>query len=289
MVLNEIDCYSDEIVTFDCGSVLQHGPFNDRIYLLKKGEDADDDLAEKLISLAKKQSYTKILAKLPVSEIAPFIHEGYVIESFIPNCYNGRKSAAILSYYLCDARRKEPRYSEYRKVHKLAVSKKSSPKQPLDSSLYAIRKCDEQDVKEMAAIYKIVFESYPFPIHDPDFILETMEDDVHYYCIYRKENNEMIALSSADEDPSYANAEMTDFATLPEWRGHGFAKQLLDIMEQDMADIGVKTFYTIARAISPGMNITFSKSDYLFGGRLKRNTNISGRIESMNIWYKEVE
>jgi len=36
------------------------------------------------------------------------------------------------------------------------------------------------------------------------------------------------------------------------------------------------------------MNITFSKCHYSFGGTLKKNTNISGGIESMNVWYKKL-
>jgi hypothetical protein len=37
------------------------------------------------------------------------------------------------------------------------------------------------------------------------------------------------------------------------------------------------------------MNITFSKLGYKYGGLLKNNTNISGAIESMNVWYKEIQ
>jgi hypothetical protein len=44
--------------------------------------------------------------------------------------------------------------------------------------------------------------------------------------------------------------------------------------------------YTIARAISVGMNITFARCGYDFGGTLVNNTQIAGRIESMNVWYK---
>ncbi len=81
---------------------------------------------------------------------------------------------------------------------------------------------------------------------------------------------------------------MTDFATLPKWRGKGFAQCLLLHMEKTMKRRGIKTAYTIARAMSAGMNVTFSRAGYRFGGRLKNNTNISGNIESMNVWYKQL-
>jgi hypothetical protein len=59
-------------------------------------------------------------------------------------------------------------------------------------------------------------------------------------------------------------------------------------MEYDLKKQKIKTAYTIARAMSPGMNITFKKSGYKFCGRLRNSTNISGRIESMNVWYKSI-
>ncbi|MDD2310679.1 MAG: hypothetical protein PHH91_13970, partial [Desulfuromonadaceae bacterium] len=39
-------------------------------------------------------------------------------------------------------------------------------------------------------------------------------------------------------------------------------------------------------AYSFGMNITFARDGYSFGGTLTNNTNISGSLESMNVWYK---
>lgn len=81
---------------------------------------------------------------------------------------------------------------------------------------------------------------------------------------------------------------MTDFATLPDWRGHGLAAPLLFHMENEIGKKGIKTAYTIARSASAGMNITFAKLGYCYAGRLKNNTNISGSIESMNIWYKPI-
>jgi hypothetical protein len=36
------------------------------------------------------------------------------------------------------------------------------------------------------------------------------------------------------------------------------------------------------------MNITFAKNGYEYAGTLKNNTNISGNIESMNVWYKHL-
>jgi len=98
----------------------------------------------------------------------------------------------------------------------------------------------------------------------------------------------LAALSSAEMDIQGSNVEMTDFATLPEYRGRGLAQFLLQEMEGAMTHKGMRTAYTIARAVSPGMNITFSRRGYQYGGTLVNNTQISGSIESMNIWYKSL-
>ena len=81
---------------------------------------------------------------------------------------------------------------------------------------------------------------------------------------------------------------MTDFATLPDYRGNNLSMMLLKEMEALMRSKKMKTVYTIARALSTGMNVTFSKMNYVFAGTLINNTNIAGKIESMNVWYKNL-
>ena len=127
----------------------------------------------------------------------------------------------------------------------------------------------------------------PFPIHDPAYLRRTMEENVVYFGIWEGES--LIALSSAETDVASGNAEMTDFATLPECRGRGIAQHLLQEMEGEMARRDIRSLYTIARAYSHGMNITFAKNGYHYGGTLTNNTNISGGLESMNLWYKHLD
>lgn len=118
----------------------------------------------------------------------------------------------------------------------------------------------------------------------PLYLLETMQSHVAYFGI--EIDGKLVALSSAEMDLDGQNTEMTDFATLPEFLGNGFAVHLLAAMEPEVKKRGIKTAYTIARAASPGMNITFARLGYSFGGRLINNTQISGHIESMNVWHK---
>lgn len=144
----------------------------------------------------------------------------------------------------------------------------------------------EEEADEISEIYKRVFKSYPFPIHDPNYIRKTMREHIRYFGI--RANGNLIALSSAEMDVNAANAEMTDFATLPEARGKRTAYYLLRAMEAEMRQTGLKTLYTIARLNSLPMNKTFLKHGYIYSGTLINNTNIDGSIESMNVLYKHI-
>jgi putative beta-lysine N-acetyltransferase len=143
------------------------------------------------------------------------------------------------------------------------------------------------DATKMAALYRAVFPSYPFPILDPEYLRSSMENHVLY--VGAEWDGTLAALSAAEMDPSDKNAEMTDFATLPEFRRQGLARRLLARMEEKARNFGIRTAYTIARAGSPGMNLTFARSGYAFAGTLVNNTHIAGRIESMNVWYKPLD
>ena len=68
----------------------------------------------------------------------------------------------------------------------------------------------------------------------------------------------------------------------------GLATHLLAKMEKAIRRIGIKTAFTIARAYSFGMNITFAKHGYTYAGPLVNNTQISGDLQSMNVWHKRL-
>jgi len=113
-----------------------------------------------------------------------------------------------------------------------------------------------------------------------------MQENIIYFGVFYK--SELAGIASCEISSKYNNAEMTDFAILNKHRGKGLAKAMLKEMEDEMIRRDIKTLYTIARAISLAMNCTFSESGYLFGGTLINNTQISGGIESMNVWYKNL-
>ncbi len=60
------------------------------------------------------------------------------------------------------------------------------------------------------------------PIHDPSYLIKTMESNVAYFGV-EAADGELISLSSAEMDKSAMSVEMTDFAAIPAWRGHSLA------------------------------------------------------------------
>ncbi len=276
----------DKIVKLSCGSWIQHGPFNDRIYLLEASTDDIENLPKRLIDLARKEKYGKIFVKAKASEKSIFELYDFCEEARIPGMLSSGEDIIFLAYYLKNTRAKEHKLQSYLDVLQLALDKKDSKATLINPLRHHIRQCSPEDIDEMAELYRKVFPTYPFPIYDKEFLLKTMNENVDYFCI--ETSDKILALASAEKNPTGLYAEMTDFATLPEARGKGFAYHLLRKMEKSIKAQEYVTAFTIARAISPGMNITFARSGYAYGGRLKNNTNISGQIESMNIWYKNL-
>jgi putative beta-lysine N-acetyltransferase len=139
-------------------------------------------------------------------------------------------------------------------------------------------------VPAIASCYGTVFESYPFPIHDPDHLEEEMERGTRFFAAW--EGDRLVAASSMEPGGARGTVEMTDFATLPGYRGRGLATRLLTIMDRVGRAAGLRVAYTIARARSFGMNLAFARRGYRYGGTLTNNTQIAGAIESMNVWFK---
>ncbi|MBO8093598.1 MAG: putative beta-lysine N-acetyltransferase [Prosthecochloris sp.] len=274
---------SKDIIEQMDGATLQHGPDNDRIYLMSIGQADPQQLAEQLKTLAEEKGYTKIVAKIPASAEKAFLGKGYEKEAAIPGFYNGREAALFMCFYPDPSRKLAKDADEIDSIITLARNMKDKPCPQLPTDMEIIT-CGPEHAREMSSIYKQVFPTYPFPIHDPGYIRETMQSHIRYFGILC--NNRLVALASSEMDRENRNVEMTDFATLPGYRGQSLAILLLERMEQNMQNEGIRTAYTIARAASPGMNITFSRAGYAFSGTLVNNTNISGGIESMNVWYR---
>ncbi len=274
----------DQVETFG-HSVIQHGPLSDRVYLMKLDEDDLPQIITHMHELAGQGGYSKIFTKIPASAGMHFKQNGYRIEAVVPDFYNGREDGLFMARYYQADRMNDTDFEQIQAVKAACGEKKFRQSNEIDPNL-EYRLATSHDCPRMSELYRQVFKSYPFPIDDPEYLRRTMDENVVYAGIW--ENEKLLALSSAEIDKKAANAEMTDFATHPACRGRSLAGILLRNLEKLMAEEGIKTCYTIARATSFGMNITFAGNNYTFGGTLINNTQISGSLESMNVWHKKI-
>jgi putative beta-lysine N-acetyltransferase len=276
----------DRIETIGKGSLIQHGTLNNRIYLIKLGKKDCPEILDRMRQLAAERGYTKIFCKVPAWAAPHFFADGYITEAMIPGFYQGNETAFFLAKYLDSDRlmNMENQYlAEFGDLLKSPFGKAKID----NNTKFNIEQLGKEDVKQITALYRKVFLSYPFPIHNPGYILKTMKENVRYFGVKKK--RKLIAVSSAELDKEGKNAEMTDFATNPDFRGKKLGQMLLAKMEKEMEAIGMNTLYTIARLQSIPMNRVFLKHRYQYAGTLIRNTNISGSIESMNVFYKHIK
>jgi lysine 2,3-aminomutase len=266
-------------------STIQHGKSNNRIYLQKLDLNDLPTIAGKLEHLALSVGYTKIFAKIQADALPEFISNGYKVEAYIPRFYKNKTDCILASRFFDETREESPG-KLLKTFSELFVSVNGGT---MLSGLksFEMHKLDEANADSISEVFRRVFETYPFPVHNPEYIRQTMrKQEAVYFGVW--DNEKLIGVSTAETDFENENAEMTDFAVLPEYRGKKLAQHLLASMEKEMKMAGIKTVYTIARLAEPGMNKTFINAGYKYSGTLVNNTNIAGSIESMNVFYKHL-
>lgn len=236
--------------------------------------------------LSVREGYSKIFVKVPESSVEIFASAGYITEATVPFYYQGKESTVFMAKYT-DPKRKEVKDATIiADVLSAAFGYAGDRSAHVLPDRFSLMHAHAGDAKEIAVLYRSVFKTYPFPIFDPDYILESMQGQVRYFVI--KKSHQLAAVASCEIDNENLNIEVTDFATSPQFRGAGFAGILLHAIEMEMKKEGTLLAYTIARAISRPINATFAGAGYQFGGLLPNNTNICGSTESMNVWYKKL-
>lgn len=291
-------------------SLVQHGPDSDRVYVMRIAPGDVRLVLDEAESLATRNGYGKIVVKARASDFGELTRRGYRVEAVVPRFHEGGEAGLFAGKFLEAGRAapRDPRIQEVveagRAARALAETgpgdERGSPTDP-PTSLAAMSnggamRCGDgvivdeagpDDLDELAACYAEVFESYPFPIDDPAHLRAEREHGTRYFTA--RDHGRLVGASSMEPAGPPGTVEMTDFATVPSHRGRGIATDLLAFMDRRAREAGVRVAYTIARASSFGMNITFGRRGYRYAGTLVNNTWIGGGIESMNVWYKILE
>jgi beta-lysine N6-acetyltransferase len=242
-------------------------------------------LVKWLNTIAVKDKFFKIIIKSRYDDFSLWLEHGFIYEGEFTGFFNG---ASALS--MCKFLRNERRASNYWvEEDNMLNDVLNLPHQPYTHAIpneYELRMADEQDSKELAELYGQVFEVYPTPMDEPEYVLKMIRSET-LFCVITYQNK-IVSAASADVNPGYHNAELTDCATLVEHRKFGLMKHLIDQLEKELFQRKIYCSYSIARALSFGMNAVFHQRGYKYKGRLANNCKIFNKFEDMNIWVKDL-
>ncbi len=239
-------------------------------------------LVEGLRREAEERDYGKVFLKAMPLERPALEAAGMTAEATIWG-YFRKADAVVMSLFLDQSRLRQPFAEEEAEILQAVAGRPREPKPRELPTGYSEATATEADAVELAALYDTVFASYPFPITRPDYLIGTMRSHV-VYRIIRDACGEVVAAASAEMSVDEGHAELTDFATRPDQRGHGLALRLLAGLEGEMAARKIGGLHTIARARSYGMNRVFFNRGWEMTGTLVNNCHIAGRLENMHVW-----
>lgn len=237
--------------------------------------------------LAEANNFDKIFLKATKDDWQVFLTFGYVLEGIMRHYFQG-DDAYILSKFRSVERISSPHLIDESNLIENLMKDARDKALPALPDGYRIELAHTDHIPGLVALYRRVFETYPSPLTHPDYIQQTMARDILYRVVLN-EADEIVSAASADIDLKHSNAEMTDCATLASERGKGLMLHLLQHLEADLRQRRIMTGYTLARAMSVGMNRVFYRLGYEYSGRLVNNCDIYGAFEDLNIWVKRLD
>lgn len=243
------------------------------------------DCVEKVLNVAKDIAAEKIIFKTRKEDVQALLSQGFLYEGSIDKFFLG-SDCYFLVKYTVDERRNSFNWIKEDQI--LAGVQKLPTRVEVDvdvvPQVYQGRKAEEADALELAKLYDKVFEIYPTPMNDPEYVKKCMESGTVFYIYLLKE--EIVSAASAEINDFFHNAEITDCATLPEHRQYGLMKHLLEKLEGYLVSNEIYCIYSIARSLSFGMNAVLHQRGFCYRGRLANNCFIFDKLEDMNLWVK---
>jgi beta-lysine N6-acetyltransferase len=259
--------------------------FNSRIKLIQYSRYDVESLLKHLEELAKEKDIGKVMIYANPEDISFFEKLGFQREGEISGFFQGNP-ACILSRFLEEDRAHKKDEEKKDQIVEMAEQAETIKERPRLDPRYQLRHAVKEDAEALAKLYQLVFETYPTPIHDPDFIRRCMDQDVYFTVV--TEGDQIVSSASADVFPHFQCAEITDCATHPDHRGNGLLSAIIYDLELRMKEKGIPHLFSLTRAVSTGMNMVIAKLGFEYKGRLIQNSQISGDFEDMNIWVKEL-
>ncbi|UUZ95170.1 putative beta-lysine N-acetyltransferase [Paenibacillus sp. P25] len=260
-------------------------PFNRRLRV-DDYEGNADSIANEAYALMKERGLTKAFIKAKEADWQTFLARGYMLEGVFKGYFRG-KPAYSVALYASDERRMSNYWMQEDEILQQVLKRERHSQLPELPPEFRLRPAAEADARALACLYAAVFEVYPTPMFDADYVRKVLVEGTVFYVIDC--NGSIVSAASAEMNESYRNAEMTDCATPPEYRKFGFMKLLLAALEQEMKHRRIGCVYSLSRALSYGMNAVFHQLGYGYTGRLTNNCYIFDKLEDMNLWVKALE
>ncbi|WP_312472578.1 putative beta-lysine N-acetyltransferase [Neobacillus sp.] len=242
-------------------------------------------LLEKAEELVVQHKAEKLIIKGRNEDFLLFFEQGLQPEAVVDRYFLGSDAHFFSKFYTPERKKNDHWIIEDGMIHSIyqldnSIEKILPPKE------YQLRKADESCAVELSALYRHIFQIYPTPLHDPEYVKKTMQEGTIYYVFFHQ--GKIVSAASAEINTFYKNAELTDCATLTEHRKYGLMKVILQELESELKRNGIFCAYSIARSLSFGMNAVLFQLGYSYRGRLMNNCYIYDKLENMNMWVKNL-
>lgn len=256
---------------------------NKRLKILDYQFISDNEIRE-IIDFSMAEGLGKIISYCRIKLLIQFRSCGFVVEGVINGFFQG-EDAYCISYFLDTKRQVALKTEEADSIlyHCINDEMRFTIR---EQQTYIIRQAVEDDIPQMIKLFSAVFETYPSPVFSMEYLKKVMHEQVAYKVA--EENGKIISIASAEMNKLNLNAEITDCATYPEYRGKGILSDLIHYLEAELIERDFRMVYSLARAINPGINKALFKLKYRYSGRLVNNCHICGGFEDMNIWAKRL-
>jgi beta-lysine N6-acetyltransferase len=259
-------------------------PFNKRIRI-DDYRGNTNLLIEKAEELAAIHQAEKLIIKARSEDFLHLYEQGFQPEAVVDRYFLGSDAYFFSKFYSVERKKNDHWITEDGMVHSIYQLDTSIDK-PLPPKEYELKKANEGCAEELSGLYRQVFQIYPTPLHDPEYVKKTMKEGTIYYVYFHQ--GKIVSAASAEVNAFYKNAELTDCATLTEHRKYGLMKIILRELEGELKRQGIFCAYSIARSLSFGMNAVLFQLGYKYRGRLMNNCYIYDKLENMNMWVKNL-
>jgi putative beta-lysine N-acetyltransferase len=258
--------------------------FSDRLRCDHPDRDLDGEaLGKTLKRVAEKRERGRIVALVDSAVAEGLSTVGFREEAEMPGFYKGERPCVVMGAFPDPERRDLAAPALVEKVERLV--EEQSPQPPARPDVVT-ELATPDHAEEIAALMTATFPQYPTPSGDPSYVAESIEEGTPFRMV--RQEGDVVACASADLVQRAETAELTDCATLPEYRGNGFMQAiLLDLMD-DLRDMDYPTAFTLARARIPGVNLAFCRLGFELCGTMAQSCRIGQGIEDMNVWSRSL-